>query len=295
MPYKSFFTSILVLVNLILAGSCLAQDTITNGDIFDFTPGDKFQYKTSYETDTGILPSTYRAVTILTKSMHGDTVDYSEHLVKYSLSTDIAPLGYHISSDDTVLVTYVQLDSLLSGSDYLYSIDTSGLYMFPNSIYLDTTFVSAEMCNTVVNALIFDPEGFEDTIYQHAYGIGLGEITDYVRYGQGGQNSTTDKLIYYKKNEKECGVNYLPSSIGENEKSEIIIYPNPVNDYLSVDLNGNTQFSQAALINILGKKVQTHTITDPSFTMNLSDLPKGIYFLELSGKNLSSKRTIVKR
>ncbi len=69
-------------------------------------------------------------------------------------------------------------------------------------------------------------------------------------------------------------------SVNENEKINFSVYPNPAKESLTIkgDFNGAT----ARIIDQTGKTVQTVESVTSGMTVQLNDIQKGIYFLELS-------------
>ena len=79
------------------------------------------------------------------------------------------------------------------------------------------------------------------------------------------------------------------------DDSHIQVYPNPANDYLTVNTNGNLKSQVSVrLNNIVGQKVldQKYEQVDNAFVLNVEHLPTGIYILDVS--DTSSNRYIRK-
>lgn len=73
------------------------------------------------------------------------------------------------------------------------------------------------------------------------------------------------------------------------------IYPNPVKEVLQIEVKGTDQVLQAQVMNLQGQVVQTTTIQHNS-TLNVQELPSGIYFLQLSdGQRLVETKKFIKR
>jgi hypothetical protein len=74
-------------------------------------------------------------------------------------------------------------------------------------------------------------------------------------------------------------------SVNENEKINFSVYPNPAKESLTIkgDFNGAT----ARIIDQTGKTVQTIESVTSGMTVQLNDIQKGIYFLELSVNGVS--------
>jgi hypothetical protein len=68
------------------------------------------------------------------------------------------------------------------------------------------------------------------------------------------------------------------TSIVDEQPAEITVYPNPVKDELVLDF----EMSQVAGIQIVGIQGQVNTISVVSNEIDVSNLPKGIYILQLS-------------
>lgn len=80
----------------------------------------------------------------------------------------------------------------------------------------------------------------------------------------------------------------------EVEVSKISLYPNPVKDllFISKDLNVKSEISTFSIVNFVGQRVLNGEVKDK---IDLSDLQKGSYFVELydkKGTKVSSKQII---
>ncbi len=83
-----------------------------------------------------------------------------------------------------------------------------------------------------------------------------------------------------------------PLGLNNDESTEIIIYPNPADDYLIVE-SKNLRIESYNLSDISGKVIQTGNLSnDPK--INLSGIPSGIYIMELiSGTEMFRKKIIL--
>ncbi len=96
-------------------------------------------------------------------------------------------------------------------------------------------------------------------------------------------------------NSGACGNNKLNGSYGG-----VKLFPNPVNDYLNVELQLSTASTiQVKMLDMNGKVLQTQEIAGDISTiqMNVSDLSVGMYFLSIETKegNRITKRFVVNR
>ncbi len=77
-------------------------------------------------------------------------------------------------------------------------------------------------------------------------------------------------------------------SIKENETSSLHVFPNPVNDILTIERSSEADLAQIEIFSINGKLIKT---IEPSFqngSMNLStsDLEKGSYVLVIGSERV---------
>ncbi|MDY0015755.1 MAG: T9SS type A sorting domain-containing protein, partial [Bacteroidales bacterium] len=77
---------------------------------------------------------------------------------------------------------------------------------------------------------------------------------------------------------------YDLTNIDALEKSEIKIYPNPALSELSID-NGQELMKEVFLYDVMGRKVKHIPVNAPSTTVDVSDLPNGIYVVKINTAN----------
>lgn len=104
---------------------------------------------------------------------------------------------------------------------------------------------------------------------------------------KGGMSFSQGNKFYYT-----CGINVsntrlketwlleLPVGIAENSTSkDFFLYPNPCRDIITILNNRHLEF-KIELYNLIGEKISLNELTD-NLILNLSSLPKGIYFLKI--------------
>jgi uncharacterized repeat protein (TIGR01451 family) len=75
-----------------------------------------------------------------------------------------------------------------------------------------------------------------------------------------------------------------PVSINDVEISnQITVYPNPVTDVLTIQIN-NGGYDVLRLLNNMGQVVSQQNISGNTMNMNMANLPTGMYYLQLTGK-----------
>ncbi|MFN0190234.1 MAG: S8/S53 family peptidase [Bacteroidia bacterium] len=90
------------------------------------------------------------------------------------------------------------------------------------------------------------------------------------------------------------GCNALP--VVETSKNNFLIYPNPANDYFTLQFSENKNVNQVELYNTLGQMIYNKRVTasDASIQIQLENIQKGIYIVLVCYENQeSSKKTIV--
>jgi len=92
--------------------------------------------------------------------------------------------------------------------------------------------------------------------------------------------------------------NNSTSGIRAKNEAKFNIYPNPANDYVQINFAGNTTKSSLLTIsNNLSQEVKSEIIPTgiSSYTLKISDLPKGVYFINSTdGKSVSNQKLIIK-
>ncbi len=77
---------------------------------------------------------------------------------------------------------------------------------------------------------------------------------------------------------------YVENCVGVNEytTNDLVIYPNPAKDMVNVTLNEDSENISWTLINMHGQVVKKMNEVSGSFEIDLNDVDKGIYFLNVS-------------
>lgn len=73
------------------------------------------------------------------------------------------------------------------------------------------------------------------------------------------------------------------NGIDENENlPAITVYPNPANSTITIEFNNSKPQNQLTLINMLGEEVRELNSIKQTETVNISDLPTGLYFIRIN-------------
>ena len=89
------------------------------------------------------------------------------------------------------------------------------------------------------------------------------------------------------------------TGVGINEMaagSEISIYPNPANEKLNIEIKGyKGKASKVKIYNVLSEMVKGELkMEDEKLTIDIEDLPNGLYFIEVQNKEGILRRKLVK-
>ena len=79
----------------------------------------------------------------------------------------------------------------------------------------------------------------------------------------------------------------------ENEKLEVVVYPNPANEIINVASRASAAEPQkTSIVNLLGEEVLTETLITNNSTLKTDNLKSGVYFVTLTnqyGKSITKK------
>ena len=67
------------------------------------------------------------------------------------------------------------------------------------------------------------------------------------------------------------------------DKLQVLIYPSPAKDFITIIVNDCMKNKNGILTNLLGQKLQSIKIVSRSFPLNLSRYQRGIYFFKIDG------------
>ena len=84
------------------------------------------------------------------------------------------------------------------------------------------------------------------------------------------------------------------TGISENGKTAYSVYPNPTSDNITLNVSGDA--THAILYNVMGMQVANQTVTVGANTVNMSQLPAGVYFLRIfNGNETAATLKVVRR
>jgi Secretion system C-terminal sorting domain len=235
---------------------------LTNREVYDFEVGDMFLYlQVFYNFIKGKLDSNYQQITILNRrlSANNDSLIYA---VKSELANATSLKQVEVKTDT---LKFGQLDSV--AIDELKPTDK-----FFNSDYFFTFSDNKRIAN--IRSLVCNCLDFFNDIT-----VGQGIGTTYRQTGF----PEFEQLIYYKKGSNTWGTPVILSSITTPSVflEKIKVFPNPTNQILNIETEG--RFDRLQLVNVYG---QIALIQKKTSAVDVSDLPNGLYFLQIFEGNM---------
>jgi len=182
-------------------------------------------------------------------------------------------------------------------SDTSYVTDTDNEYnnMLPNifvKVYDATTNTYSETINVTEGT---DIEGQATWHYlaDQCFDLGNGNIKVPISVGiLGGAYTSDDRIDYYLLNDVIIGPQGITSY---TNTANFSIYPNPVSDQLNINLI-NKGANTIKIMNIMGAEVYSTVVDGKDHcTIDLSNLPAGMYIVNVSNSTGTNAKKIVKK
>ncbi len=129
----------------------------------------------------------------------------------------------------------------------------------------------------------FDARNYHDGSFDPVPGCGTVEITFYSPADSANYNALGVFHARLGVTEEECSL-VAVSPVWDNSFS---VYPNPAADLLNIVASFSAHVQEVEIVNIVGKVVQQEKWNTPSgkMSLNIHDLPQGIYFVRLIDQN----------
>ena len=231
------------------------------------------------------LPGSTTATITVSSAGATSTLGYSNGAI--ATPSIAAPSSSSLATFNTIVGTPSSLDSFtVSSSSLVDNQVITAPAQFQISMHRYTAFVSAEV------APIFIPTW------------GYSGMKVYVRYNPSVSGTHSGNVVISSTGaaSRNVAVMGISTSLGINEKmseNDFQVYPNPTNDYatLSFTLSSEQNIS-ISLRNIEGKEMKM--VEQRSFAkgtnelkINTENLPKGLYFIRIKGKEKEVYKKII--
>ncbi len=303
--FKNFPTDTTLFTLAGLSNPQVGIMNLTADSIYDFNVGDEFHHHRETNCSIGLTDKYYSIERVLLKSfsLNNDTVYYlTERCHRYEHYDFINSVFYHSILFDTVSLPYT-ISTNARLNKFSYQLTDTPATSFQNTnngfleFYFDTTHnsrfkkVTHEYYyydnSSNCFSLVIGQGIFLDKVF--ASGLGLVYSTDYNSCQVG--NGVFDSLVCYKKGSELWGQPLNCSALlavkDYDHQAEIILFPNPVSDYINLNIKGVNAGQQFHLTikNLMSQLVLERDFETTSNTsLPVNDLTSGIYFLTVTSK-----------
>ena len=165
---------------------------------------------------------------------------------------------------------------VIAGYTVLETVYDLAMARFDVDGNLDDTFGVGGMVNT-------DYNGGED----YGSAIALQPDDKIILAGNTFTGSGTSEILVARYDNTVLGT-------GDFQNIAFSLYPNPANDYITIDLNGTSSNYQVAIFDMLGKKVY-NTEIEGTKQIDVSSLAAGAYFVRLNSNSQATTIRFIKQ
>ncbi|MBS1633908.1 MAG: T9SS type A sorting domain-containing protein [Bacteroidetes bacterium] len=231
------------------------------------------------------LPGTYSSGANVINPNDNDIV-WNSSLNRWEVSFDVTSFsGLVVQTTQAVLpLNLLDFNGRLQNDDALLSWKTE------NEINTDQFFVERST------------DGSSFTVIGTLNARNQPGINQY-NYKDAGVSSLGVPILYYRLRQTDLDGRFMYSRIialPVDHQNQLFLYPNPVSDVLMVTVSSErTETMQVRIVDNAGREMlhRQWTVFEGSSTKQLevSKLAKGIYFLEMNGKNTRQRKVFVKQ
>ena len=217
------------------------------------------------------------------------------HLYNWYAVTDsshLAPVGWHVATDEDLFILSGYLGGDLVAGGKLKETGTAH-WLDPNTgATNETGFAALPGGLRNMNGSTFSFLGMECLLWSSTAAAVSGAFSR--------------TLIYYNNEFRSDGYNPTfgfsvrcvkdnPEGINQNQDgNEFKIYPNPATDFAVVSITTAARQSVLRICDVTGKIVFQKENPEKENRIDLSTLARGIYVVEVSGNQFSSRKKLVK-
>lgn len=266
MKFKSHIIILFSLIPLIT----FSQDYSTWGEIYDYEIGDMFHFNKYGEGPN--LNMSYEIRTIV-------------QVIGKSYSDDMDTVYYVMSVKKISRNTYNpewEFESLIERFEY-HHLDLPFI--------CDTTYVSGFYNGRTISYFFHFSYNW---LIEEEYAEGCGQVTIYQEdFDLQYPSFSTKSMVYFKKGQEEWGDPLNLTSVEDHvlDKTQIVVFPNPACDVISISINSNLKFSRLVIYSNIGILFNS---TDESFEqINISHFPPGLYIIKAIGDGFTTSRKLI--
>jgi hypothetical protein len=80
----------------------------------------------------------------------------------------------------------------------------------------------------------------------------------------------------------------------EGKKVSVDVYPNPVQDFLNINIDGQVEEVMVSIFSVSGQLIRQENLSETNNSINLNELDAGLYFIKIEGQNINVFQKIIK-
>ena len=306
------YSPVHLLAGMETAGSYKGEHNLNLNEVYMIAPGDVF-HTVEGGSDPHYSPPKTETISVVIDSAwspdhNSITFTFSRFYHYYNGQPD----GKHIYGKDTITRTYSTHPDACSGFDNFpeqtgFCFDTSGtlksvssFIQYRGSSYNSrrvknktNTYMPYSFCSDTLVGML--KQYVESSFISKSYIDGCGGMYYYYSSTNSYHDThvTFYNLVYFKKDSETWGKPLdttkwiIPNSIPDTKQVRLIIYPNPSNDLVTVEIPGSENPDyRLEIFSLSGIKISEMKVAENKFTFNISDYREGMYFLKLFKVNL---------
>lgn len=148
------------------------------------------------------------------------------------------------------------------------------------------------------NILTISSNSYQNLPLMNGNGLYFG---NYPTQPSSGLDGKIDDIVIYNRGINLCEIDSLfniPNPLSTSIESlqitqnNIVIYPNPTSDFISVKINSNELIVDFEIYNILGEKVMKTKINSGESKIDICNLQNGVYFLMMKDSKMNALKFI---
>ena len=221
------------------------------------------------------------------------------------------PLGPDIYEPNNSVVNAYEFNAQFNNNTESFYIPSSNIHIGNDNDYYKFSLPSG--FDYTLNANVFDSFTDENFTCDVMFSV---SIDNGVTWSDINDTQTTDDIsisnggeVYFHigpyfeglTGTYQLNINISRGTLGLDELSfdnEIVLYPNPASDKITVKLkNNNLSYNDISIINSLGQVVKTQKLNnDLDFNIDVSDLSSGFYLLNIhTNSSTTTKKLIIEK
>lgn len=244
----------------------------------------QFKFHLAFEDATGAKDTVWLIFDTLATSGY-DTIFGEKPL---SLLPNIFQVYLELGINDTGKVSAVPTSYELYGFPIM-----AQNYVYPINMYWDTSLIYNNNLPFVINTATLDNEWFffnNNDALNHIYHMQYEDSIQLPWFSWGSQEQFPINFGF--------GYDYMLNTSIINDKNKsipILLYPNPTSGKLLVKLKDDIEIIlELKLMDVKGTILKQLFITNNKAIIDISDLPTGLYFIEVFNNRFSYREKIIK-